>query len=818
MIKRILGFITAIIFVIGNFTFIGAAQISTATVEDYTLKNSVDMEINRIEQGEIGRISVDISDTAINTNEVTASDISIISVEGSFGSLDTDSIEITSTGSSSLKYTVKFKEAYYTGTGSAITFKVKYNNLNITSSTITLYIDQCSEIDNDAPDTTEGSKQPYVEIGRSNIASPIKANESFSVQLTVKNRGTAEMKRPVLTLSMPESINSLDGMGNIQLPDIKAGTSRNVTLKLAADNYIHSASETIDITLSYNYDPGTGTLTSGTYSDRIIIPMVSTAKSTSPLIQISRGGFSSPVNADSEFTLAVKIKNIGETPVTSPVISFSYPDEIIPLDDSSLMELPNLGSGEEVVKNIRLKTKKYISSSTQEISAEVKYNYKSENDNVQGTESGKLVVPSTPNTDSGAEPLLHIVTEGTDKAIGKNSSFNAKVTINNISTTDIVAGVLNWEPGESVILSGAASVNIGTLKAGESKVVTLSGKTGNTISSSVLNITGELTYKYENKSEVAQGTENIKVSIPAYSTEEAALNIATPNIIVSQYNYGGVPIANGNKFDFNVTFKNTSKSTSIENIVMSIETDSGLSIHSASNTYYYEKMSPQGTKSQSVGMQVLPNAEGGSQKLTINFTYEYVEGNDRKQVNSSQNVSIPVYKPDKLEITLEPLAVATVGMEQTVTLNYVNKGKGELSNVKAELTGDVTALTSVQNLGNFESGKSGTINFIVVPEMPGEANFKITITYEDANLEQKTLEFPCTMTVEDMEIMDDFMDDDFMLEEEESSHTGVIIGSIIGVIVLIIIIILFIKRRKRKKAAGAISVNWGSDDEFKGLD
>lgn len=824
MSKRIISLILGTILILGSLTFTNAAQTCKPTVDDYTIKNNVDMEVNRIEQGETARISIDIADSGVKTNEIaSADDISITSVDGSFGSLDTDTIEITSKGTDKLEFTVKFKEGTYSGTGSTISFKVKYNKLNLTSDKIILQISECSERDNPNDDNgtgTEGTnnKQPYVEISRSNIPSPIKPNEEFTIQLIVKNRGSAKMKRPVMTISLPDSINSLDGMGNIQIPDIEAGTSRNITLKFKADDYIQSASESIDISLSYNYDSGSGDLSSGSYTDRIFIPMVAVEKSPAPIIQISRGTLSAPVNADQEFTLPILIKNIGETPISAPMLTLTYPDEIIPLDDSSTIELPLLAPGKEVSQNIKLKTKKYITNSAQEITADLKFNYKSENNNVQGTESTKLIVPSVPNNDKGAEPLLHIVTESPEKPLKSNTSFSVKITINNIGSTDIKAGVLNWEPGEGILLTNkTASVNIGTLKAGTGKEITLKGKTVSKLSSTTQTISGELTYKYETKENTAQGQETIKVVLPTLAEDETeALKNATPNIIVNQYNYGGVPIANGNMFDFDVSFKNTSKQTSIENIVMSIETDTGLSIHSASNTYYYEKLSPLGTKSQSIGMQVLPSAETGSVKLTINFSYEYVENSERKQVTSSQNVSIPVYKPDKLEITLEPLPAATAGQEQTVTLNYVNKGKGELSNVKAEITGDVTALTSVQNLGNFESGKSGTINFIVVPEVPGEANFTVTISYEDANMEQKTLEFPCTMTVEEY-VEDTFFPDENIEPEEDSSHKGIIIGSVIGVLAVVIITVIVIKKRK-KKLSDTVSVNWEAADEDKGLD
>lgn len=820
---KIISLILGIIIILSNFTLINAAQSCKPKADDYTIKNNINMEISRIEQGETATISVDIIDNYVKTNEVVTTDnINIISGDGSFGNIEADTITITSSEDDNIKYTVKFKEASYTGTGNAISFKVRYKNLNLTSDKITVQINECSQHDNNndynTGSETGSSKQPYVEIERGEIPHPIKANEEFTVKLIVKNRGGVEMKRPVMTISLSDSINSLNGMGNIQIPDIAAGTSRYITLRLKGANYIQSASEEIDITLSYNYNSLDNGITQGIYTDRIFIPMEYTSKSSAPLIQVSRGNLSAPVSSNTEFSLPVKIKNIGETTITSPIITFTFPDELIPLDDSSTFELPTLTAGEEASKTLKLKTKKTLSASSQEITADLKYNYVSENDNVQGSDTIKLTIPTHPNDEDGSEPLLQITADNIDEALKSNQKFSVEVTINNIGTTDLKSGVLNWESGEGIILTDkSSSINIGSIKAGNSKIITLKGKTIDNLTATSQTVTGELKYKYDTGKGIAQGTESVKVVLPTISAEnDAKTNTATPNIIVSKYDYGGVPIANGNMFNFDVSFKNTSKSTSIENIVMSLETGDGLSIHQASNTYYYEKLSPQGAKNQSIGMQVLPTAETGSVKLTLNFSYEYIDNTERKQVTSSQSVSIPVYKPDKLEITLEPLAAATVGQEQTVTLNYVNKGKGELSNVKAEITGDITALTSVQNLGNFESGKSGTINFVVIPEIAGEVNFTVKVSYEDANLQQKNLEFPCTMTVEEY-IDTEFPIEEITEDEENTSHKGIITGTFIVVVILIIIIITLIKRRRKKKAASTVKVNWGSDDENTGL-
>lgn len=821
MNKQFSSIILAIALILNTLTFPLAAQICDPQVDDYSIKDNVNMDISRIEMGESCNLSIDILDKKIKTNEISSEDnISVISVDGSFGSIDADSVTITSKDSEELKYTIKFEDATYTGVGNAITFKIRYKDFNLTSTGITARINECSEKETDNSTTEEVyNQQPFIEISRANIPTPIKAEQEFDVQLIIKNRGNVEIKKPYLTLSLPSSIASREGMGNISIPNIKSGGSAKVTIKLQAEDYIESISEEIDVLLNFNYDSGSSGITTGSYSDRIFIPMEATKKGNTPIIQILRGNVSSNIKAEQEFTLPVTIKNIGQTDIFSPVISFSLPEELMFTKDSSTVALNDLKAGEEIQLTLNLKTKKQLTSSTQDISAELKYNYKSANEAVQGTESAKLVIPVISNTDEGSEPLLQIITSDL-QPVKNNQSFSTIVVINNIGSTAVKNGVLTWQADDNVIITGkTGSVNIGAIKAGESKNVKISAKTLDKISSTSLTINGELKYTYDNGKNLAQGTETVKLVVPAQPNTTDSVKKTTPNIIVDSYNYGGTPIANGDKFNLNVNFKNTGKDTAVENIVMTVETGDGVSISSASNTYFYEKLAPLAAKNQNIEMQVHPLAESGSVKLDINFKYEYVDNGERSQVTSTQSVSIPVYKPDKLEISLDPIPPAYVNTEQTITLNYVNKGKGELSNVKAEINGEISALTSVQNLGNFESGKSGTINFVVVPDTLGEINFSILISYEDANLEQKTLEFPCVIYVEE-DISNDMDFYEEPIEEEEATGIGVwgIIGIVIGVIAVITIVIIILKKHKKKKEMNLVKVSWEAEDENMGLD
>ncbi len=813
MNKKFVSIFLCILFTLSCFR-VFAAQICTPEIDKYTLKDNVNVTLSRLQMGDKCNISIDIKDKSIKSSEITdINSISIVGVDGSFGSPDPESISINSDGENELEYTILFKDIVYSGTGNTMSFKIRYKNLNLTSEKLMLKIIECSEADIDSDDyqnETDSQGQtnslPYIEISRGDITEPIKANEYFEILFIVKNRGAVEIEKPYITISLPSSISSAESIGNKKLPDIKPGGSTKFTLKLRAENYIESSSEEIEVAVNYNYNKNEV----GTYTDKIFIPMEATKKAATPIIQIIREPIKKPVEANEEFILPITVKNIGETAVSSALISFAISDELMFLEDNTSIELDTLNPNSQKNLSLRLKAKNKLSQPVQEINSELKYNYKSSNEWVQASESAKLIVPSQPNDDKKSEPLIQIIPDDLPSPIESGKSFSTSVLIKNIGLCDINNALIVWEASDGLIITDkTASANIGDIKVGESKKIDIKAKTADKLSSSQ-NITGELKYNYKSEDSIERGTESIKITIPtiADKEEDKTIKKITPNIIADSYSYGGVPVANGSYFDFNVVFKNTSKDTYVENIVMTIETGEGVNISSASNTYFYERLNALGKKSENVRMQVLPAAESGSVSLTLNFKYEYVDNNERNQITSSQNVSIPVYKPDKLEITLEPISAAVVGGEQTITMNYVNKGKGELSNVKAEISDDITALTSVQNLGNFEPGKSGSINFVVVPDTPGEIKFDLTVSYEDANMEQKSQVFPCVMNVEDFvpePPMEDFQDN---VENEKHFPTKIIV--IIGIVIFIIVVIIFIfiikKRKKNQK--NLVKVDW----------
>ncbi|MGN0712324.1 MAG: CARDB domain-containing protein, partial [Anaerovoracaceae bacterium] len=193
---------------------------------------------------------------------------------------------------------------------------------------------------------------------------------------------------------------------------------------------------------------------------------------------------------------------------------------------------------------------------------------------------------------------------------------------------------------------------------------------------------------------------------------------------------------------------------------------------------------------------------------------------DNKKRNASSadlKITVPVYQKDRFEIARPVVPVMVyAGEENSITMSYVNKGKSDILNVEAALEGNVDTYTPVQNIGNLEPGKSGTIAFSVTALEAGEAEFTITVTYEDANGDTKTREFPVTMGVEEMVYDDPGWEEP--MPEPEPEKTGPSLPVILGIAAAILIAaIIIIRKRKKAAALKKEAAMWDSwDDDMTG--
>lgn len=216
-------------------------------------------------------------------------------------------------------------------------------------------------------------------------------------------------------------------------------------------------------------------------------------------------------------------------------------------------------------------------------------------------------------------------------------------------------------------------------------------------------------------------------------------------------------------------------------------------------------------------MQALFQSKLQSPKITISCKYEFVDRQERKQSSSSEIIAIPVYQPDRLQIGTPSFSeIFRQGEEATISIPYVNKGRGQVYNVEATLDGDIDALAREVNLGNFEPGKSGTIDFVVTPREAGQFSGKVLVAYEDETADVKQMEIPVTFDVEEpMDGLDE-IPEDFDPVSQEKGFPVPWIAAAAGAVLLVTAAAVRIRRRK-KSGSRPEEESWDEPDDMEDL-
>ena len=537
-----------------------------------------------------------------------------------------------------------------------------------------------------------------------------------------------------------------------------------------------------------------------------------------PIAEIDRTKMDT-VKPGETFTLTATIRNTSKTTaMSSPVVTFTPSEAFLILDSTPSKVIPNIKQGETASVSIKLQALRKIDSPSQSVSVKLDFSYYAgDPGTVSGSASQTLLIPvqtSAPEEQPELGAPVAVITRENLETVSANQAFTLNLNIRNAGETAIEKPVLSVSPASALAMMDATMTRLlEDIAPGASVTVPVQLKALDSITSPSLPVALELNYRYAGGSGSASET----VFIPAVvnKAEEKPddpvhIEGATPNVIVSQYSYGDEPqVAAGSSFDLAMEFRNTSAYVPVENIVMTVSTGEGLAISSSSNTMYYSRLAAGATQDQVIGITVLPTAKTGSAAIDLSFSYEYVDNQQRCKVSTTQKIAIPVYQPDRFEVELPALPQYVSAYEEMyLSLPYVNKGKSEVNNVRAELVspdGSVTAINGVQNLGNFAPGSSGTIDFIFTPQMSGQVDFSFAITYEDPNAQEKTVEFPVSLFVEEPYYPEyDPSWDEPAWDEPVEENAGIPwwVWVIAGVVVAAAVIFIIVKVSRKKKKNG----------------
>lgn len=224
---------------------------------------------------------------------------------------------------------------------------------------------------------------------------------------------------------------------------------------------------------------------------------------------------------------------------------------------------------------------------------------------------------------------------------------------------------------------------------------------------------------------------------------------AQPYVIISSYSYGKGDLVAGETRNITMTFRNTSKTMAVENMMVTMTLPDAMMLTSSSNSFYIESLAAEGTITKTVNVTVKPTAAAQSHSMTVDFTYDYLDNGIRRNAKTTESISMPVLQVDRFTVTGIDLSQEIfMGEENNLSVNFVNKSRTEIYNLSAKLNCEgLSNNGEEQYLGNLASGTASSADFYITGNEKGELVGEVIITYEDTNMNQRTVSVPFTTKV-----------------------------------------------------------------------
>ena len=296
-------------------------------------------------------------------------------------------------------------------------------------------------------------------------------------------------------------------------------------------------------------------------------------------------------------------------------------------------------------------------------------------------------------------------------------------------------------------------------------------------------------------------------------TEENG-KISTPRVIVTGFTTTPEEVFAGDTFKLTLNLKNTSKTTSVSNMLFDIQgTQEGTDANNTyaaflptagSSTIFVDSIAPNGTKSISIELKSKADLAQKPYVVTVNMEYEDSKANSFTETAS---VSVPIKQEAKVDlssITLMPDSIE-IGNEANVMFSIYNVGKTKLYNVSVKFEADSISGGDTF-IGNMDPGATGNVDAYLSGQAAtmDDGTVKIIVSYEDEEGRQATIEKSMTLFVSEPfypEMFEDPMMDGMEDEKAGLPWWGIalIVVAVAGVAVAAVVVIK--KKKKAKRLA-----------------
>lgn len=627
--------------------------------------------------------------------------------------------------------------------------------------------------------------------------------ETEELTIKIENTNALSYARDILFIPVNKSpFVFVESVSEMPIKLLTANTKEELKLSIEVDKFVINGVYPLEFKLEYLDPSNVKQVSEHTLQVKIINNKVNCKVVLQPKNDVL-------ATSGSLFDLAVEVKNVGDLSAKDIKISMDSNDKFMLASGNDRINIDNIKGKETKQVTYSLRTSS-LSSGSYPLTFSIEYT-----DEKGAVISDKQTIWIPVSGSGGTGTVLEVLEiTPTKTTVKPEEVFEVAVKVKNSGAYDSGQIKISAD-GTSALLPVSQNLHIvQSIKKGETKVVN---------------------FKFQPQPEAPRGGVPITIRVePVDGGDGAAISQAIsvfvdsdktggsepgkniPKIIIKSYSSDPTLVKAGETFNLSMEFLNTHASKVVKNVKGSFsvtesssETGNVFTPVGSSNTFYIDKINPQGTSDWNVTLYTIPDAKSKTYTISISFEYEDELGT---AYTATELIGIPVYQPSRFEISEISLPSDTF-MGQPVYLGFemYNLGKTEIYNVKLRVEGDFEAQPKSNYFGNFESGRVEYFELNLIPMMVGQANGRIIFEYENSSGEKQEVIEEISMNVMEMMMPPD---DGFPVdgpggkpgmpgmedEAPKSFFKSVWFYVILGVVVVGVIVIIILIARKRKKS------------------
>lgn len=565
---------------------------------------------------------------------------------------------------------------------------------------------------------------------------------AFDVNFMVENKGEIDALSTYYSVDYGNTDIVPDySVEKVKLGTVKAGDIRNVKVSMKALTSSEDGLKTLSVNFTYKDEDGK----EFTDSKKIYVTLKKSgvASTADASLTFGKDTFQEEVKPGDSFNLTGTIKNIGVQTAKNITLTVEEgtgtASQIIEDFNTDNIKMKNMEAGLREAFTIPLKVSKTANPGLQQISVQLEYKDSQGKNHTVLQKYYITILDSNEDSKNSEIKITNISQSPLNPKEGDVINLTFVLENNSdesIADTEITAKNLSANGLEP--MKAEPKVNLGTLKAGKAKSVTMQFKVGDNISGGANPITLNCSYEDGNKISKNFDTTVYILGIEKSDDEDGS----KPKLVISSYSTDSEELKAGSKFSLTFNIKNTNTAKAAENVKVTIsQEDDIFTVDKGSNIIYIEHINPGETVENKMPMEVNADTATGTYELNVDTEFEYEDMSDLDEDNGgvTKKNTILLQAVEDSQALIDNIFVGewgeepVKGKETCLGFEFYNMGQSPLENVYFTYEGDYKLETGKMSyLGSVDPGNSEYIESIVLPQVVGDAAGTIMIHYEDS--------------------------------------------------------------------------------------